>query len=292
MSAKRDRMQQSRFELKYLIPEEIAVKLRDFIKCYLDIDEYGVGRPNYSYDVHSLYLDSDDLQIYWRTVNGDKNRYKLRLRYYTDHPDSPVFFEVKRRMKDIIMKQRGGVRQSAVARLLSGYLPGPEDMISKDPGSLVAVQRFLELMLHVQAKPRSHIYYLREAYVLPDNDEVRVTFDRSVYSEPCLEPVAKVKMNNPVHSYAGLVILELKFTNRYPNWFRELVRVAEVMQCGAAKYVSGISLMGHTSLAAYGAVMEEESLLSCYRPGDDLPAFARQDLGVDNRHLIEPPVRW
>jgi hypothetical protein len=291
MSAKRDRMQQSRFELKYLIPEEVAVKLRDFIKCYLDMDEYGVGRPNYSYDVHSLYLDSDDLQIYWRTVNGDKNRYKLRLRYYTDNPDSPVFFEIKRRMKDVIMKQRGGVKQSAVADLLNGYFPGPEQMISKDPGSLVAVQRFVELMSRMQAKPRSHIYYMREAYVEPDNDEVRVTFDRSVYSEACLEPAAKIKMNNPVQSYAGLVILELKFTNRYPNWFRELVRVAQVMQCGAAKYVSGISLMGHTNLAAYGAVMEEESLLSCFRPGDDLPAFARQDLGIVN-HPGDRPVRW
>src|SRR6185436_14160722 len=136
----RDRMQQSRFELKYLITESTAERVRDFVRCYLGIDEFGVGRPNYSYPVHSLYLDSDSLELYWRTINGDKNRFKLRLRYYSDHADSPVFFEIKRRMKDIILKQRGGVKQSAVPLLLHGHFPSPEHLITKDPGSLVAVQ--------------------------------------------------------------------------------------------------------------------------------------------------------
>src|SRR4029079_15174573 len=134
-----DRMQQSRFELKYLITEDVAERVRDFVRCYLNMDEYSVGKPNYSHPLQSLYLDSDNLEIYWRTVNGDKNRFKLRLRYYSDHPDTPVFFEIKRRMKDVILKQRGGVRQDAVPILLAGYLPGEEHMISKSPSSMVAV---------------------------------------------------------------------------------------------------------------------------------------------------------
>ena len=269
-------MQQSRFELKYLIKEQTAERVRDFVRCYLGMDEYGVGKPNYSYPVHSLYLDSDNLEIYWRTVNGDKNRFKLRLRYYSDHADSPVFFEIKRRMKDVILKQRGGVKQSAVPLLLSGQLPGEEHLISRNPSSMVAVQRFCQLMTELRAKPKSHIYYKREAYVA-DNDEVRVTLDRDVYSEPNLESRIKVKMRNPVHGYAGFVILELKFTNRFPNWFRELVRMANVMQCGAAKYLSGVQLMGRNRLQAHAEILEEESLLGTYRPGDDLPAFARED---------------
>lgn len=275
----RDRMQQSRFELKYLISERTAQRLRDFVRCHLSMDEYSVGRPNYSYPVHSLYLDSDDLEIYWRTVNGDKNRYKLRLRYYSDNPDTPVFFEIKRRMKDVILKQRGGVRHSAVSLLLNGQMPEEKHMITKDPGSLVAVQRFQYLMMQLNAKPKSHIFYQREAYVA-ENDEVRVTMDRDIYSEPNLSPTIKVKMTKPVLSYAGFVVLELKFTNRFPNWFRELVRVANSMQCGAAKYVSGVGLLGHTRLSAHAEVLEEESLLDNFQPGDDLPTFERQDRGI------------
>src|SRR5262245_39158873 len=206
---RRDRMQQSRFELKYLITETTAGRVRDFVRCYLGMDEFSVGRPNFSYPVHSLYLDSDRLEIYWRTINGDKNRYKLRLRYYSDHPDSPVFFEIKRRMKDIILKQRGGVKQSAVPHLLAGHFPAPERMVSKNAEGLVAVQKFCTFMTELHAKPKSHIYYKREAYV-SDDDEVRVTMDRDVYSEPHLSPAVSLKMTEPVHSFKGLVILELK----------------------------------------------------------------------------------
>ena len=92
---------------------------------------------------------------------------------------------------------------------------------------------------------------------------------------------AKVKMSKPVHSYAGFVILELKYTNRFPNWFRDLVRMAETMQCGAAKYLSGVSLMGHRRLAAHAEILEEESLLSQYKAGDDLPTFVREDKGIE-----------
>jgi hypothetical protein len=274
-----DRMQQSRFELKYLVNEGMAERVRDFVRCYLSMDEFSVGKPNYSYPVHSLYLDSDNLEIYWRTINGDKNRYKLRLRYYSDHPESPVFFEIKRRMKDIILKQRGGVKQSAVPLLLKGHFPEPEHLVGKSPKGLVAVQRFCQLMTEIHAKPRSHIFYQREAYV-SDDDEVRVTMDREVYSEPNLEPSIKVKMTRPVHAFKGLVILELKFTNRFPNWFRELVRMANVMQCGAAKYVSGIQLIGHRRLGAHAEVLEEESLLSTYKAGDDLPVCVRDDKSI------------
>src|SRR5881394_418938 len=143
---KEDRMQQSRFELKYLLKESVAERVRDFAQGHLDIDPFGAGRPDYSYPVHSLYLDSDRLEIYWRTVNGDKNRFKLRLRYYSDNPKSPVFFEIKRRMKDVILKQRCGVKHEAVPLLLSGQLPDESHLLSKDPANLVAIQRFQSLM--------------------------------------------------------------------------------------------------------------------------------------------------
>ena len=119
------------------------------------------------------------------------------------------------------------------ARFLLTHLSDPADAVATffrhvRPGGLVAVQRFLLLMADLDAKPKSHIYYKREAYVA-DNDEVRVTMDRDVFSEPNLTSNIKVKMTNAVHSYEGFVILELKFTNRFPNWFRELVRMANAI---------------------------------------------------------------
>jgi hypothetical protein len=254
-------MQTQRFELKYLIPEATALLVRDFVRSYLGMDEFSVGRPNYSYPVHSLYLDSDDLKLYWRTINGDKNRFKLRLRYYSAHPGTPVFFEIKRRMNNCILKQRGGARQDAVNWLLAGHLPAETHLISGDPHQLVAVQRFSRLQGDLHAQPRAHIFYMREAYV-SDNDEVRVTMDRDVLAQPNLATFVKTEMENPVRVFDRQVILELKFTNRYPDWFRELARVFQVVQCGVSKYVEAVGKIGARRLNAQGAVVEEASQLS------------------------------
>ena len=239
-----DKMQRQRFELKYIITEEVAVAVRDFVSSYLEIDEYGATLPNLSYPVHSLYLDSDDLTLYQRTVNGDKNRFKLRLRFYDDRREAPIFFEIKRRMNSIIAKQRGGVRRDAVDWLMAGHLPEPAHLVSRDPRQLVALQSFCRLMHDVHARSKAHIAYRREAWISPRDNSVRITLDREVQCEP--EPVARLNtlMHNPVSVFGKEVILELKFTDRFPDWFKELVRVFGLMQCGAAKYVDGVTMAG------------------------------------------------
>jgi hypothetical protein len=249
-------MQKQRFELKYLITDESALMVRDFVRSYLDFDEYSVGKPNYSYPVHSLYLDSDTLQLYWETINGNKNRYKLRLRYYSTEPDAPVFFEIKRRVNNCIMKKRGGVRQECVPLLLKGHLAQAEHLVSKAPQQLVALQEFCHLSHMIQAKPKVHIYYMREAYV-SDDDQVRVTMDRKVFGEANLGYSITTEMQEANLSFPNQVILELKFTNRFPDWFKELVRVFGVMQCGAAKYCDSVQAVGFEKLKATHPVLQE-----------------------------------
>lgn len=239
-----DRLQLQRFELKYVIDEPTALAVRDFVSSFLDIDEFGATLPNLSYPVHSLYLDSDDLKLYYSTINGDKNRHKLRLRFYENRPDAPVFFEIKRRTNNTISKQRGGVRRSAVETLLDGQLPSPGDLISKEPKQLLALQNFCRLMNDIQAKPKAHIFYLREAWISRMDNSVRVTMDRNVMCDP--EPTARLctDLLKPVSVFGNKVVLELKFTTRFPDWFKELVRVFGLMQCGAAKYVDGVTNVG------------------------------------------------
>ncbi len=254
-------MQKQRFELKYLVSEETALKIRQFVQCYLDFDEYSVGKPNYSYPVHSLYLDSDTLQTYWDTINGTKNRFKLRLRFYSTSPEAPVFFEIKRRMNNCIMKQRGGVKQKCISLLLSGHFPEPDHLVSKNPNHFMALQNFCHLTTRLQAKPKVHIAYEREAYVSED-DTVRVTLDREVRAEPNLASSIQTHMETPLRSFSPDVILELKFTNRFPDWFGDLVRTFNAVQCGAAKYVESIGKIGSRRLHAVGAVVEEPSALA------------------------------
>jgi len=134
-----DNLQHQRLELKYLIREQTAQAVRDFVASYLTLDRYGVSQPDCSYTIHSLYLDSDDFTFYWQTINGNKNRYKLRVRYYDDRPSSPVFFEIKRRMNNAILKERGAVKREAAEALLAGQLPEAAQLASDDPGQIEAL---------------------------------------------------------------------------------------------------------------------------------------------------------
>ena len=253
-----DKMQPQRFELKYQISEEKALAIRDYLSSqidHLEVDEFGAELPDFSYPVHSLYLDSAHMRTYHETINGTKNRYKLRLRYYEDRPDAPVFFEIKRRMNNIILKQRGGVRREFVSDLLAGHMPEPHQLLSKDPKHLIAVQRFCHLTSELQATPKVHIFYMREAYLGRRDNSVRVTMDREVHSE--LEPTSRLATRavNPVKIFQR-VILELKFTNRFPDWFTELVQLFGVMQCGAAKYVDGVNALGGPEKVAGSLAVE------------------------------------
>jgi len=247
-----DKLQLQRWELKYIIPEETAIAVREFVRPYLTLDEYGVGRPNLSYTIHNLYLDSDDLAIYWGTINGDKNRYKLRIRFYEDNAKAPIFFEIKRRMNDAILKQRGGVKRPAVAAILAGHLPAPDELVSGDARQLVAIQRFVELMMRDQAAPTAHVAYEREAWISPTDKSVRVTLDRNVQISPEFTMRFTAEMNGPIYVFNPTVILELKFTGRFPNWFNTLVNVFNLRQSSASKYADGIAKRGESFFSRLG----------------------------------------
>src|SRR4030095_14702578 len=149
----KDRMQASRFEQKYMISEEKALQIRDFVRAHLELDENAAGRPNYSYSVHSLYLDSDDWKLYWGTINSDRNRFKLRLRFYDDNPTTPVFLEIKQRVNTCRTKKRVSVRRDVIDQLLAGDAPKPSHLTSKDPQHLAVLSECCERMREIGARP-------------------------------------------------------------------------------------------------------------------------------------------
>ena len=113
-----DLLQRQRFELKYRLPPRYVPALREFVRCHLEPDPFSAAQPDRSYPVHSIYLDSPDLRLCQATVNGERNRFKLRIRYYSDEPEAPVFFEIKSRRNDCILKKRAFVRRAGAPALL------------------------------------------------------------------------------------------------------------------------------------------------------------------------------
>jgi hypothetical protein len=248
------RFQTSRYELKYIIDERRAGDVRDYIRSYLVPDEHADPAAGNSYPVHSLYLDSPALMLFRSTMDGLKNRFKLRIRFYDDDPVHPVFLEIKRRLSEVICKERACVRRDAVKSLLRGIPPGAASLASWDDRSrgAAAMQTFYMTSLRIAARACVYISYQREAYVSRDSDQIRVTFDRRItVARHAGKPIIAVpKATLPV-DIPG-VVLEMKFTDRYPNWMRELVHAFDLVRSPSAKYVAGIRAIGCPWIEAIG----------------------------------------
>ena len=253
------RLQGSRFELKFIIPESTARGVRDFVLSYLEPDPHADPARNCEYPVHSLYLDSPNLTLCRATLWGLKNRYKLRIRFYDEAPESPAFLEIKRRENDVIQKQRVPVRRSAAAMVLGGHWPRPEGVMDVGPRGMSALSEFARLRDMIQADGKVFVSYMREAYVTPADDSIRVTFDRRIHAVR-YGGRGSLEMNG-ARLYPNIdgVVLEIKFTNRFPVWMRDLARSFDLYRQNMAKYVActlvlrppQLELLGHRDVTEW-----------------------------------------
>jgi hypothetical protein len=276
-----DRAQRERREIKYLIREDEALAIRSYLSSYLEPDENALGKPDNSYSVHTLYLDSNQLATYRAANDGDRNRFKLRIRYYDEDPQSPVFFEIKRRINEGIVKQRARVKREAVHSLLAGESPMPEHLYKWSDRQWADLLDFWHLVERLQAAPRAHNAYLREAYVNADAT-VRVTIDRAVRIGTEFGGELGTEVVDAVEVFAGAVILELKFTERMPTWLIEMVRGFELKSSGAAKYVRGVEMLGEQRVARRRSGFEWGNAVTSTAtsaPWLDASAAVRRSLG-------------
>lgn len=252
-----DLLQRQRFELKYQLPPRYVPALREFVRCHLEPDPFSSVQPDATYPVRSIYLDSPDLRLCQATVNGERNRFKLRIRYYTDQPESPVFFEVKSRRNEYIFKKRATVRRACVPALLAGESAVRDHLIKNELQQLESLRFFLAAARSLDASPRAYVGYRREAWMSHNHNAVRVTFDSAVVCEPCTQADFGDNHRKATEVFSDIVILEVKFTDRFPAWIGEMVRSFNLVRGGAAKYVDGLA-----AAEAHGMPTKRQELLT------------------------------
>ncbi|MBE0535843.1 MAG: polyphosphate polymerase domain-containing protein [Phycisphaerae bacterium] len=233
----KDTMLACRYELKYRISESKARAIAEYVRAYLEPDRYAKLRPRGEYPITSLYLDSDGFQLARETLEGKKNRFKLRVRGYSDNPQSPCFFEVKRRVSNVILKSRARVQHEDIARILqTARIPAGYKTDEK------ALKQFLLYVNYLQARPLVLVRYMREAYEGDSDNRVRITFDRQLCYNVTREPIVKLNGTGWQDARLGFVVLEVKFTANYPAWLNRMVRVFDLKQTSMSKYASSVRL--------------------------------------------------
>jgi hypothetical protein len=183
-------------------------------------------------------LDSPDLQLCRETLTGQKNRFKLRIRSYTDEPEYPRFFEIKRRIDRVILKSRARVTDEDVSELLRGRPLRSHNYHTDE----VALNQFQLYVASIKAGPMVLIRYLRKAYENTSENRVRVTFDRELCYKVTTEPQVRLGGTGWQHNIVTdkYVILEIKFTGTYPPWLARMVAALDLRLGSMSKYATSI----------------------------------------------------
>lgn len=217
----------SRYECKYFVTKQVAAEMRQYFRPFLSLDPFSAKSESQQYSVYSLYFDSPGFRLYQDTIEGARNRFKLRLRYYNDLGDGPVFAEVKKRNDQIVRKSRDRIDLATLAEVGSGQVHS----ISNE---------FMERMMAVGARPTMRIRYRREAWECRGNSPVRITFDtdleHALPTSPGLRDECPAWESTPLDG----VILEIKFTEMRPLWLNQMIAHFQLNKQSIAKYVMSV----------------------------------------------------
>ena len=252
-----------RREYKYLIDEDQAAAIKKYIDGICAVDEYA-AKTGGRYTIDTLYLDSPQLHTYRATLDQAADRYKLRIRTYPSMAGSPVFFEVKRRIDDSILKTRGHYRGAVWQDVLHGATP--ELLASIDPKQRKGIDNFLCYYYRLPMEPVAIVRYEREPYFSTIDDYARITFDRNVSCQRTselslqapsdywtfIDDAITQRGNRPASS---AVLLELKFTAMVPGWMRSMVHTIGLQRMAFSKYgraVDSIRLRPESRIPRFG----------------------------------------
>ncbi len=239
-----------RREYKYLISEDTAERIRRYIAGFCAVDEYA-AKTGGRYLTDTLYLDTPGLHSYFATMEDAGDRYKLRIRAYPSMGNGPVFFEVKRRVSESIIKTRGSFKGDWV-RLLERTDAEIVGQISAK--NRAAIDNFICHYHYLPYRPSALVRYEREPYFSTVDDYARVTFDRSLSFQRATQLTLTPETDQWVYvddavsqrgtfTQHSAVLLELKFTSVVPNWMRRMVHSLDIPRLAFCKYTRSIDAM-------------------------------------------------
>jgi len=229
-----------RYELKFRLPRDAEDDIRDALRRRLVPDPHCARCAARGYTVHSIYLDTDDLRFYFEKVDGFRVRRKLRIRAYGERPgEAPAFLEIKRKDGRRGAKERLSLPLADVDHALNGKDPA-EVLAGRSWSERKILERFRFNLKAIDLHPTVLVSYERQAWIDPDDERSRVTFDRDLRSlwHPALPQLFEER--GACRFDPGHFVLEMKFDGRMPRWMCDVVRRFDLDARPYSKYCHGI----------------------------------------------------
>lgn len=212
-----------RYELKYLLTIEEYLCLRETMKQYMELDQFG------RHTIHNVYYDTKDFLLIRRSIEKPCYKEKLRVRSYGNGTaESKVFVELKKKYDGVVYKRRLELKKKEAFDFLSGKAPLEEQtQISKEVDYFMKFYKNLEPMVYLS--------YEREAFFGKEDPDFRMTFDHNIRMKEWAEhDNEKVKSNKIVKE--NMVLLEIKTGMGIPVWLVDFFSKYQIYKTSFSKY--------------------------------------------------------
>lgn len=216
-----------RHELKYVIPYETMLQLREKFNKLLTID-----RDYNGYMVRSLYFDSIEDKDYYDKLGGELNRKKIRLRIYYPNTDY-VKLEIKAKYDYHQIKESLLITKEVAEEIIKGnygILLNYDNEVAK---------KIYVILTKGYYKPKVIIEYNRIAYKTATT--TRITFDYNIRRTNNIEDFFKENINYYKLTDDSTVILEVKFDRFLEPYINEILNNHISRTQSISKYLMGRS---------------------------------------------------
>lgn len=237
-AAKENKQSSWRFETKYRVSFFDYHKIRAALRPHMKEDYYTRSSMTGRYLVRSLYYDTYDYRLYHEKMSGDHERVKLRLRTYSQTPQSDS--AIKAEMK--VRKGNAMEKHSVIITLADGqhFIQKKQWYLNNNP----VLQEF-ERCVHLLAlNPQVLVEYFREGYEDRARSNLRITFDRKIRGAQSLElfPPSPVFWRE---FHPQVIVLEIKSREDLPWWLRHIIREYGLKWVANSKFTQAIQTARH-----------------------------------------------
>lgn len=218
-----------RNEIKYVVPIEKAVYIREHFDNLLERDGYCV---NGAYSVRSVYFEAIDGRDFFDKLAGVNIRKKVRLRIY-NNDKALCKLEIKQKYGELQRKDSMIIDSGDVNELLDGKF----DVLKKYFNDTETSVKAYGLMVQGCYRPVVQIEYDRLAYKYPMYD-TRITLDMDIRSSETNMNIFSRKINlTPIMPES--VVLEVKFNKKIMGFISDMLEQFGLTQESYSKYCFG-----------------------------------------------------
>jgi len=215
--------------VKFLLADEIVAPVIEWARQNIPPDPHGMGDGGDTYGIHSLYFDTEALDVYRRSPGFRQSKYRVR-RY---GQESLLYLERKSKRRGWVQKLRTPIQEAELARLHE-----PE------PAADWSGAWFQERIRARALVPQCQVTYRRLARVgTAEGAPIRLTLDREIRCTRSTEIALTAPTDGQARSLP-CTILELKFRNGLPRLYKELIREFALSRAPESKYRRAVGLCG------------------------------------------------